>query len=65
MEEIQSKLTRLRNELHEHNRLYYIEDAPVISDYEFDTLLKELQDLENRYPEFYDSNSPTQRVGEG
>jgi len=65
MEEIQSKLTRLRNELHEHNRLYYIEDAPVISDYEFDTLLKELQDLENRYPEFYDSNSPTQRVGGG
>jgi len=65
MEEIQSKLTRLRNELHEHNRLYYIEDAPVISDYEFDTLLKELQDLENLYPEFYDSNSPTQRVGGG
>ncbi len=65
MEDIQSKLIRLRNELHEHNRLYYIEDAPIISDYEFDALLRELQDLENRYPEFYDSNSPTQRVGEG
>lgn len=65
MEDIQSKLIRLRNELHEHNRLYYIEDAPIISDFEFDTLLRELQDLENRYPEFYDSNSPTQRVGGG
>ncbi len=65
MEDIQSKLIRLRNELHEHNRLYYIEDAPIISDFEFDALLRELQDLENRYPEFYDSNSPTQRVGEG
>ncbi len=63
MEDIQSKLIRLRNELHEHNRLYYIEDAPIISDFEFDALLRELQDLENRYPEFYDSNSPTQRVG--
>ena len=65
MEDIQSKLIRLRNELHEHNRLYYIEDAPIISDFEFDALLRELQDLENRYPEFYDSNSPTQRVGGG
>ncbi|MFZ9074744.1 MAG: NAD-dependent DNA ligase LigA [Flavobacteriaceae bacterium] len=65
MEDIQSKLIRLRNELHEHNRLYYIEDDPIISDFEFDTLLRELQDLENRYPEFYDSNSPTQRVGGG
>jgi len=65
MEDIQSKLIRLRNELHEYNRLYYIEDAPIISDFEFDALLRELQDLENRYPEFYDSNSPTQRVGGG
>ena len=65
MEDIQSKLIRLRNELHKHNRLYYIEDAPIISDFEFDALLRELQDLENRYPEFYDSNSPTQRVGGG
>jgi DNA ligase (NAD+) len=45
--------------------LYYIEDAPIISDFEFDALLRELQDLENRYPKFYDSNSPTQRVGGG
>ena len=46
MMEVQNKITALRNELHEHNRRYYIEDAPIISDYEFDQKLRELQELE-------------------
>ena len=43
---IKEKIEALRNQLHEHNRKYYIDDAPVISDYEFDMLLKELESLE-------------------
>tara|TARA_R110000868_G_scaffold159710_1_gene388722 strand:+ start:804 stop:2810 length:2007 start_codon:yes stop_codon:yes gene_type:complete len=56
-------IQKLREELNQHNYNYYVLDKPVISDYEFDTKLKELQDLENQYPEFFDENSPTQRVG--
>ncbi len=63
MSTIQQKLTQLRNELREHNYNYYILDKPTISDYEFDMKLKELQALEEAHPEFYDANSPTQRVG--
>ena len=65
MEEIQKKISQLSNELNEHNHLYYIEDAPVISDFKFDQMLSELQDLEKQYPQFKDPNSPTQRVGGG
>jgi DNA ligase (NAD+) len=57
------KINKLREELRTHNYNYYILDAPTISDYEFDIKLKELQDLEAKHPEFYDANSPTQRVG--
>jgi DNA ligase (NAD+) len=53
----------LRDELNLHNHNYYVLDAPTLSDYEFDMKLKELQDLENKHPEFFDANSPTQRVG--
>ena len=53
----------LREELAAHNYRYYVEDNPVISDYEFDQLLKELQQLENENPEMDDPNSPTRRVG--
>jgi DNA ligase (NAD+) len=53
----------LRNVLNEHNYNYYVLDNPTISDYDFDLKLKELQELENKYPEFFDENSPTQRVG--
>ena len=53
----------LREELNLHNHNYYILDTPTLSDYEFDMKLKELQDLENKHPEFFDANSPTQRVG--
>ncbi|MCF6141981.1 NAD-dependent DNA ligase LigA [Flavobacterium sp. K77] len=56
-------IIKLREELHFHNHNYYVLDAPLISDYEFDMKLKALQDLENAHPEWYDSNSPTQRVG--
>jgi len=59
----QQRIEQLRTELHRHNHLYYAESAPVISDLEFDRLLKELQDLEARYPQFSDPNSPTLRVG--
>ena len=65
MEEIQKKISQLSNELNEHNHLYYIEDAPVITDFKFDQMLSELQDLEKQYPQFKDPNSPTQRVGGG
>ncbi len=57
------KIEQLRKELSQHNYNYYVLDNPTISDYEFDTKLKELQDLESQYPEFDDPNSPTKRVG--
>lgn len=57
------KIEQLRTELHEHNYNYYVLDQPLISDYEFDMKLKELQELEMANPEFHDPNSPTMRVG--
>ena len=59
----QQKIESLREELRQHNYNYYILDNPTISDYDFDVKLKELQALEEQYPEFFDANSPTQRVG--
>ena len=55
-----SKLTEL---LDYHSHKYYVENSPEISDFEFDALLRELQQLEDRYPEYADPNSPTKRVG--
>ena len=60
---LKERIDFLRKELSEHNHSYYVLDTPKVSDFEFDSLLKELQDLENNNPEFYDKNSPTQRVG--
>jgi len=60
---IQETIQTLRNELNQHNYNYYVLDNATISDYDFDIKLKELQDLENKHPEFFDENSPTQRVG--
>ncbi|WP_144891844.1 NAD-dependent DNA ligase LigA [Flavobacterium tiangeerense] len=60
---IQNTIQQLREELHQHNYNYYVLDNPVISDYEFDLKLKQLQELESKHPEFEDKNSPTQRVG--
>lgn len=53
----------LRDELNQHNYNYYVLDNPTISDFEFDQKLKQLQELEHQHPEFFDDNSPTQRVG--
>lgn len=60
---IQQQIETLREELHQHNYNYYILDNAAISDYEFDMKLKELQVIEDKHPEFFDANSPTQRVG--
>lgn len=60
---IEQQILNLRNELTEHNYNYYVLDNPVISDFEFDKKLRKLQELEKAHPEFYDSNSPTLRVG--
>lgn len=57
------RLQELREILRTHNHNYYVLNTPSISDYEFDLLLKELQQLEEKYPNLYDSSSPTQRVG--
>ena len=62
---IQQKIEALREELHQHNYDYYVNDEPTISDFEFDAKLKELQTLEAQHPEFFDANSPTLRVGGG
>lgn len=53
----------LREQLHKHNYSYYVLNTPVISDYEFDQMMSQLQSLESRHPEMHDPNSPTQRVG--
>ncbi|MBP1530771.1 MAG: NAD-dependent DNA ligase LigA [Bacteroidaceae bacterium] len=62
MDEI-SRINLLRQQLHEHNRRYYVLNQPEISDQEFDALMRELQELEARHPECFDPNSPSQRVG--
>ena len=61
--DIQKNIQDLREELNLHNHNYYVLDNPTISDFEFDQKLKQLQELENQHPEFFDENSPTQRVG--
>lgn len=63
--DIREAIESLREELNQHNYNYYVLDNPTISDYEFDQKLKELQQLEDAHPEFFDPNSPTQRVGGG
>ena len=63
MEEELRRIDDLRDLLHKHNYNYYVLNAPEISDYEFDMLLKELEVLEAKHPEHDDPNSPTKRVG--
>lgn len=60
---IKEKIDRLRAELHRHNYNYYVLNAPEISDKEFDDMMRELQDMEQKHPEYQDGNSPTMRVG--
>ncbi|HAV43382.1 TPA: NAD-dependent DNA ligase LigA, partial [bacterium] len=61
-EEIKARIERLRQEIRYHDHKYYIEAAPEISDYEYDQLFHELEELERKYPEFVTPDSPTQRV---
>ena len=57
------QINALRDELNLHNYYYYVLDKPIISDYDFDLKLKQLQELEYLHPEYFDENSPTQRIG--
>jgi len=61
--DIPQTINNLREELNLHNHNYYVLDHPTISDFDFDLKLKQLQDLENQNPKYFDENSPTQRVG--
>lgn len=61
--DILQTIQNLRDELNVHNHNYYVLDKPTISDFEFDQKLKQLQELEDQHPEYFDENSPTQRVG--
>ena len=63
--QVEAEIRKLREELQEHNYRYYVLDQPVITDYQFDMKLKQLQELEKAHPEFDDPTSPTQRVGGG
>lgn len=61
--DVKKEIEKLRKELQDHNYRYYVLDDPLISDYDFDMKLRRLQELEGAHPEYYDPNSPTQRVG--
>ncbi|PMP70946.1 MAG: DNA ligase [Mesoaciditoga sp.] len=62
-DEVRSKVEKLRKEIEYHNYRYYTLNDPVITDYEYDMLVKELQNLEEKYPSLKSQNSPTQRIG--
>lgn len=63
LEEARRRVEELRREIRKHNYYYYVLDSPIISDAEYDRLMRELQELEARFPELYDPTSPTQQVG--
>src|SRR5688572_20430823 len=63
MDTVLQQIQALREELHQHNYNYYVLDTPTISDFDFDIKLRQLQDLEAKHPEYFDEDSPTQRVG--
>lgn len=63
MEDIKATIDELRRELNRHNHNYYVKNEPEISDKEFDMMMHRLEDLEKEHPEFFDPDSPTQRVG--
>ena len=62
-EQANIRINELRDIINDANRRYYVENSPILSDYEFDMLLKELESLEKQYPEFITPDSPTQKVG--
>ena len=61
--DFETQAARLREELNEHNYNYYVLDTPVISDFAYDKMLRELEELESAHPELITPDSPTQRVG--
>lgn len=63
MSDVLKEIQSLRKELERHNLLYYVNDAPEISDFEYDAMLRRLEELEAAHPEYADPNSPTQHVG--
>ncbi len=63
MDKAKNRIAELTDIINYHNRKYYVDDAPEISDFEFDALLSELERLEEQYPELKKANSPTMRVG--
>src|SRR5713226_5857872 len=64
MKDVEERLARLRQEVRRHEHRYYVQNAPAISDEEYDRLERELRDLEAQHPELVTPDSPTQRVGE-
>ena len=61
--DVQKEIIELRREIEHHNKLYYVDDSPVISDYDYDMLMQRLKALEAMHPELVTADSPTQRVG--
>ena len=59
----EEQIKSLRNKLHKYNNYYYSRDESLVSDFEFDMLMKKLEELEKKHPQFFDENSPTVRVG--
>ena len=62
---IEERIQKLRDIINYHNHKYYVEDSPEISDYEYDKLYRELEELESQRPDLITPDSPTQRVGGG
>lgn len=63
MDVVSAEIAALRKEIEEHNYRYYVEDAPIITDFEYDKLMRRLRELEEKYPQFYSPDSPSLRVG--
>ena len=63
LEAAKRKISELSESLHHYNYMYYVKSESLVSDFEFDMLLKKLEDLESKFPELIDSNSPSKRVG--
>lgn len=63
MNETENRIIELRKQIEYHSNRYYNDDSPEIEDFEYDMLMRELQSLEEKYPEYNTPDSPTQRVG--
>ena len=61
--DVQKEINELRRKLNYYGKLYYVDDAPAISDYEYDMLMQQLKALEKEHPELVTPDSPTQRIG--